>query len=84
MRLPKNRRIVEPVKLSSSEEAALVSHQISIDAQKYLHAKVCLGEIKKHIRYLSVEQFQKLRKQAIDGDTEGAYRDLHMIIMERG
>lgn len=82
MRISQNTRKCEPTRIPKGQEET-IRNEIGREAQRYLHAKVCLGEIKKHTQYLTTNQFKRLRKQAISGDITGAYNALHRIIQER-
>ena len=53
-------------------------------AMAYLKANNFIQSLKRNIRYLSFQEYQTLRGQAIKGDIEGAQKGLIKILTRGG
>lgn len=53
------------------------------EVNRYIKARALLDDLRKYERYITYEEFKKLRKWALEGDITGATKELGKIILER-
>lgn len=53
------------------------------EVNRYIRARALLDDLRKYDRYITYEEFKRLRKQALEGDVMGATKELGRIVLER-
>lgn len=53
------------------------------EVNRYIKARALLDDLRKYDRYITYEEFKRLRKQALEGDVMGATKELGRIVLER-
>lgn len=53
------------------------------EVNRYIKARALLDDLRKYDRYITHEEFKRLRKQALEGDVMGATKELGRIVLER-
>lgn len=56
---------------------------LNMEVNRYLKARTLLDDLRRYERYITYEEFRRLRKQALEGDVIGATKELGKIILER-
>ena len=57
-------------------------HKINRDALSYLNAQSFLQRLNDQIRVITMDEYKALKKQALDGDLEGAEEHLDVLLSE--
>lgn len=53
------------------------------EVNRYIKARTLLDDLRRYERYITYEEFKRLRKQALEGDVIGATKELGRIVLER-
>lgn len=62
----------------------LISEQAAQrDAHRYLRAHVFIEQLRKYTKRLTMQEYKDLRQMALDGDINGAFEKLQVILDEK-